>query len=308
MKLTRLKVFTSVADNKSFSKAAKELFISQPAVSLHISKLEEELGVQLLNRSEKQVELTHAGLVLYKYAQRIIALTAEAETELNTINGVIQGRLTIGATLTIGEFVLPQIIGGFKQLHPKVDILLHVQNTEVIVDELLSGHYDLALIEGICENSKIRKRKYLDDEIVLIVSRDHPWSKKEGITLEEACSIDLILREPGSGTRQITELALKKAGVDVNNLNIFMELGSSEAIKAAVAANLGAAFISKWTLEKEIKLGLVSVIKIKDFSIPRSFDIISTVDRNILTYPAKEFIKYCEGPGKRNFEEKAAFI
>ena len=278
MKLTRLKVFAAVAENKGFSKAAKELFISQPAVSIHINKLEKELGVLLIKRSDKNVELTPAGMVLYKYARRIIDLMAEAETEINKINGVIEGRLTIGATLTIGEYILPQIIGSFKQLHPRVEILLHVQNTEVIVEKLLSGHYDLALIEGLCDNHKIHKTKYLDDEIVLIVSRDHPWSKKGIVSLEEVSTCDLILREPGSGTRKITELALRDAGLDIQNLNILMELGSSEAIKGAVAANLGAAFISRWTLEKELKMGLLSIIEIEGFRIPRSFNFIYSMN------------------------------
>jgi DNA-binding transcriptional LysR family regulator len=307
LKLTRLKVFASVAENKSFSKAAKELYISQPAVSIHINKLEKELGVLLLKRSEKNVELTPAGMVLYKYARRVIDLMAEAETEINSINGEIQGRLTIGATLTIGEYVLPQIIGSFKHLHPRVEILLHVQNTEVIVEELLSGHYDLALIEGLCTNPKIQKKKYLDDEIVLIASRDHPWSKRGCISLEEACAGKLILREPGSGTRQITEIALKNAGIDIQTLNILMELGSSEGIKAAVSANLGAAFISKWTLEKELKLGLLSIVEIEGFSIPRSFNFIYSINRNLLTFPAREFIKFCEGQGKKLLQDIADY-
>jgi len=295
----------AVAENKSFSRAARELFISQPAVSLHIHKLENELGVSLFNRSEKGVELTHAGMVLYKYARKILDLVTEAETEINRINGVIKGRLTIGATLTIGEYVLPGIIGGFKQLFPQVEILMHVQNTEVIVEELLAGHYDLALIEGLCDNPRIQKKKFLDDEIVLIASNDHPWSKKEIVTLEEVCNSNLILREPGSGTRLITEMALSRAGVDLSKLNIMMELGSSEAIKASVASNLGVAFISKWTLEKELKLELLKVIKIKDFSIPRSFNIILDKNRSVLTHAAKEFIRYCDGPGKKIVQKKS---
>ncbi|NLO89451.1 MAG: LysR family transcriptional regulator [Clostridia bacterium] len=302
---SKLTVFATVAENKSFSKAARELYISQPAVSLTIQKLENELGVTLFNRTEQGVELTHAGMVLYKYARKILDLTTEAETEINRINGIIKGKLTLGATLTIGEYILPEIIGGFKQLFPEVEVLLHVQNTEVIVEKLLLGHYDLALIEGLCDNPRIQKKKFLDDEIVLIASNDHPWSKKGTVTIEEVCRSNLILREPGSGTRLITERALAKAGVDLNKLNILMELGSSEAIKASVASNLGVAFISKWTLQKELKLELLKIIKIKDFKIPRSFNIITDRNRSVLTHTAKEFIKYCKGQGKSIIQKKA---
>ncbi|CEP67020.1 Transcription regulator HTH, LysR [Moorella glycerini] len=287
----RLKTFVTVATLKSFSRAARILFLSQPTVSLQIQSLEEQYGLPLLNREGKEITLTQAGELLYQYASEIIGLSLEAETEIIKLTGRLKGKLVIGATMTIGEYVLPKIVGSFKQQYPEVEILMEVGNTERIVRLVNQGRFDLGIIEGPIKNYHLVKEKFMEDELVLIVPRGHPWTELEAVHFEELCNARLILREPGSGTRQVLVEALLSRGIKLSQLNVYMELGSTEAIKAAVEVNLGVSILSKMAIVKELRLGSLQTVAIKNLRIMRTFDFI--YQENYLTGLAKEFIEFC---------------
>lgn len=270
----RLKVFVEVAENKSFSKAAKKLFLTQPGVSLHIQKLEDRYATRLFDRQEKEVSLTEAGRIFYLHAKKILDINKEMEEELFSLIGKVTGKLTIGASTTIGEYTLPRILGRFREIFPQVEILLKISNTKTIIRQLTENNLDLGLIEGPCHNPKMVIKKFLQDELVLIVPNRPPWSYRKLITLEEVYSSGLIIREPGSGSREVIEEYFRKLGNPLDDSSVIMELGSSEAIKSVVEAGIGIAIISKWTLLKELKLKTLKILPIKNLSIQRDFNFV----------------------------------
>jgi DNA-binding transcriptional LysR family regulator len=288
----KMKTFLAVVGCGSLTQAAKELFISQPAVTLQIHKLEEEYHEILLYRRDRGIELTPAGQVLYDYARKISALCDEAAEELSVLSGEIRGTLSVGGTFTIGEYILPRILGHFKSKYAGVNILLEIENTRRIVDQVASGNLDCGLVEGPFENGLIYTEKLTDDELVLVCSSHHRLAKTSEISLDTLSRESLILREPGSGTRQVFENALSRAGIDPSSLKILMQLGSTESIKALVAENIGATVISERTVRKEIQQGILKRLAVPALDLRRSFEFI--FKRNMrLSLITKRFIVTC---------------
>lgn len=288
----RLKTFLAVVRCGSLTHAAKELYVSQPAVTLQIHKLESEYNETLFYRRERGVELTPAGKILYEYAKRINRLYDEASEELGTLSGKMKGTLRVGATLTIGEYVLPSIMGKFKTQYPQVDILLEVENTQKIVELVASGLFDCGLVEGPFYNGMIRTEKLSSDELVIVCSPKHPLSEVDNISFEEILHEQFIMREPGSGTRKVFEDALTQAGYDVTKLKTLMQLGSTQAIKALVSQNLGLSVLSQWTVKEELKKGTLSRIKVSDINLQRSFNFIFKRDSR-LSLITRRFVLAC---------------
>ncbi len=272
----RLKVFRMVAEKLNFTTAAEGLFLTQPAVTLQIKTLEEELGVKLFDRSGGKVTLTEAGNVLLEYAERIAALYNEAETAIGNLIGEERGKLSIGASTTIAQYVLPQLIGKFLSVHPKIEFSMISANTENIVRALDSKVISLGLVEGPIGRTDLKIDRFIEDEIVVIAAANHELAlnETEKITLSELSQMPLIMREHGSGTRHVLENALKKAGVKLSELNIVMELDSTEAIKRVVEANLGIGFVSRWGLTREFELKSLKIIKIENLQIKRQFQFV----------------------------------
>lgn len=251
----RLVVFRAVAEQLSFRKAAEQLYLTQPAVSQQIKALEEELGVLLFDRSGVHPRLTAAGEILHEYARRSRELLLTAAHEVNALSGSFAGQLTLGASTTIAQYILPQLLSQFCLEHPRVYPTLISGNTEQIVTAVRDQHVALGFIEGPPHSRDVKTEPFLEDEIVLIVPAAHEWAERESISPNEISEVSLILRERGSGTRTIVEMALEKRGIRRRNLHIVMELDSSEAIKSAVEAGFGAGFISRWAMAKDARLG-----------------------------------------------------
>jgi DNA-binding transcriptional LysR family regulator len=272
----RLKVFRTVAEKLNFTNAAETLFLTQPAVTLQIKTLEEELGVKLFDRSGGKVRLTEAGTVLLEYAKRIAALYTEAETAIGSLMGEERGKLSIGASTTIAQYVLPRLIGEFLTRHPKIEFSMISANTENIVRALDEKVITLGLVEGPVGRADLKTDHFIDDEIVAVVGAGHEWVLTETpkISLNSLVRTPLIMREHGSGTRRVVENALKKSGLKLSELKIVMELDSTEAIKSAVEANLGIGFVSRWGLRREIELGTLKIINFENLDIKRQFQFI----------------------------------
>ncbi|MBO8138690.1 MAG: LysR family transcriptional regulator [Desulfotomaculum sp.] len=284
-------IFKTVADKKSFSGAAQALFISQPAVSMHIKSLEDYFGTRLFDRNTQQVTITEAGRILYEYVVKILALLDEAEKDISALTGCIRGTLSVGASFTLGEYVIPQILGCFKKQHPQVRVSLQVTNTEQIVRLVLNQALDLGLVESRVENLELIVKPFLKDELVVVLPADHPLAGQKFISIDELVALPLVLREQGSGTRKITEDRLKKAGVNLSALNVVMELGSTEAVKKAVEAGFGATIISKWAVQKELKLSTLVSIRIEGVSLAREFYMIYNKNSS-RTSAIEEFISF----------------
>jgi DNA-binding transcriptional LysR family regulator len=272
----RLVVFRTVAEQQSFRKAAEELYLTQPAVSLQIKALEEDLGVQLFDRSGPNAGLTVAGTVLLKCTRRAQQIMARAEQEIAALTGEHAGRLTLGASTTIAQYVLPRLLGEFRAENPRVLPTLLSGNTEHIVSAVREKKIALGFIEGPPRTRDVSTEPFLRDEILLIAPAAHEWTERASITCADLATAPLLMRERGSGTRRITEMALERQGIKRRALQIVMELDSTEAIKSAVEAGLGVGFVSRWAIAKDLRLGhSFKIVEIKNLRIHRDFLLVT---------------------------------
>lgn len=265
----RLRVFRTVAELLNFTQAAEALHLTQPAVTLQIKSLESSLAARLFDRTGNRVKLTPAGEVLLKHARQIEELTQKAQAEVAAINGEQRGRLALGASTTIAQYILPPLVGKFLAAHPRIELFLYGANTGDVVTAVVDKRVDLAFIEGPPHRADLKIERFLDDEIVVIASPQHEWNALDGLQ-----DMPLIMRERGSGTRTVVEMALKKAGLKVNKLHVAMELDSSEAVKSAVEAGLGIGFVSQWALRKERKLGTLAIVSMPRLRITRHLNFL----------------------------------
>ena len=270
----KLKVFCTVAETKSFSKASEIIRLTQPAVSLQIQALEEIYGTKLFNRSGCIITLTPAGEVLYKYAKEINTLYTAAEKELGAFTGQVKGVVTIGASSTIGNYVLPAVISEFRKKYLKITMHLVTANTKNIVDYLNAGGIDIALVEGEVKKQKLIVEKLIPDEMVLIMHPLHPWAKKSNVSIFDVAKEPFIFREEGSGTRQMIEKYLIKHGISPQSIKIVFVMGSTESIKSAVEEGLGVSIVSKWAAKKEIRYGTLKTASLKEDRFMRDFSLL----------------------------------
>jgi DNA-binding transcriptional LysR family regulator len=287
----KLKVFCTVAETKSFSKTSEIIHLTQPAVSLQIQALEEKYETKLFDRSSSTVTLTPAGEILYKYAKEILTLYISAEKAIGKQIGLVKGSLSIGAGSNIGNFILPTLITEFKRIHPKIKIYLLVNNSKRVIELLNAGNIDLGLVEGDVSRQKMVVKKLLSDELLLIVSPEHHWAKKKEVSISELSKEPFILREPGSGTRQMIEKFLARHGITLHDLKISTILGSTEAIKDAVENGLGISIISRWAVRKENRYGTLNLLSIKEEKMARDFSLVmnkNAVSSNSL----EEFVSF----------------
>ena len=287
----KLRVFCAVADTKSFSKASELIHLTQPAVSLQVQAMEELYETRLFDRSGNSINLTPAGEILYKRAKEILALYAEAQKNISEITGSIKGSLSIGASSTIGNYLLPMIIAAFKKKVPQVNISLLVSNTKTITEKLNAGEIDIALVEGDVSKQRFAVDTLLSDELVVIMSPAHSWAERRNIPGMDLIKEPLILREEGSGTRQIILKHLEEHGIKLADLKISLVLGSTESIKCAVEEGVGVSIVSAWAARQAIKHGILKSMTFKDVKFHRNFSIISP-KRNYCTHTAKEFLGF----------------
>ncbi len=286
----RLETFITVAKIKNFTKASEILNITQPAVSQHIKFLEEYYGVIFIKKSGKTMKLTEEGKILYKHAVELDRIYKNIESEFRNKDN-INKTYYLGASMTIGGYILPYILAEYKNCYKNIDILLQVNNTEEIIQKLLNMQIDLALIEGNFDRKKFKYTKYKDDELVLAVSHLHLFAKRKSVNIDEVLKGNLILREKGSGTREIFENNLLEMGYELKDFKPYMELGSITAIKSLVEANLGYSIISKETVKKEIASGKIKTVHIKGLKIFREFNFVYLKDSD--EEFVKNFIVFC---------------
>lgn len=287
----KLKVFCAVAETKSFSKASEIIHLTQPAVSLQIQALEELYETKLFDRSSTTITLTPAGEILYKYAKEILSLYASAAREIGELTGLVKGSISLGASTTIGNHVLPTVLAEFRKNYPKIRVRLFVGNTRRIIELLNATTIDLGIVEGDVTRQKLKVEKLLQDELVVIVSPQHPWAKKKEVSIFEVTKEPFIMREEGSGTRQIIEKYLSKHGLGINDLKVVMMLGSTEGIKGAVESGIGISIISRWAARKENRYGALKLLSIKEERLYRDFSLIS-LKNAIMSHAISEFLDY----------------
>ncbi len=268
----RLKVFRTVATQLNFSRSAKELLLSQPAVTQQIKALEEECGTPLFSRSGGRIALTAAGRALLPYAERLKAISDEALAAVASASGKHGGALAIGASQTIGQYLLPNLVAGFLRENPRIAITARSGNTDAMLEALAAGRIQLALIEGPPLRKGIRVEPFMEDHMVLVVPADHEWADRE-IDAARLADTPLLMREFGSGSRRVVENALLRAGLRKKDLRPTMELDSTEGLLSAVEAGLGAAFVSRWAVRNQLALGTLRLARVRGLRLARMFSI-----------------------------------
>ena len=287
----KLKVFCTVAETKSFSKASEIIHLTQPAVSLLVQAIEEIYETKLFDRASNAVTLTPAGEMLYKYAKEILNLYAVAEKNIGEITGFVKGSISVGASSTIGNYLLPGVIAAFRKTHPKIKVHLLIGNTKRVVEFLNAGNIDIGLVEGDVARQKMVVDKLVVDELALIVPPVHPLAKKRNVSIFEITKEPFIFREEGSGTRQVIEKYLGKYSITPQNMMISMVLGSTEAIKESVENGMGIAIVSRWAVRKEIKYGTLKPLSFKEEKMLRDFSLIFQ-KKAISSHAVDEFLSY----------------
>jgi DNA-binding transcriptional LysR family regulator len=293
MDLRRLEVFAKVAELGSFSRAAETLFLTQPTVSEHVRSLEDELGVQLLDRLGRGASPTPAGRLLLEYARRILALAGEARQAIDQFQGRMRGQLVVGGSTIPGEYVLPGLIGVFRAKYPDVTISLLVGSSRQVSTWVEEGRVEVGIVGARPAGRILEARELMADDIVLIVPADHPWVGRQSVLLADVQAQPLVLRERGSGSREALERALAAAGLDLGAFRVAGEIGSTQAVKQAVRAGVGIAFISRRAVRDECRAGLLSCLTVNDLSVPRSFYLVSHTERTRSPL-AQAFLEFVE--------------
>ncbi len=287
----RLEVFHSVATNLSFTKASRELYISQPAVTNHIKELESQLGISLFHREQSSISLTEAGEILFQYSKKAIEDYKKLEYRLSSLKNSFSGRLKIGASTTIEQYVLPPILAQFNQQFPEIEIQLFNNNTLNVEKDVMQHTIDLGIVEGNTGNKEFKYTPFKEDEIVGIAHTSQLISQKAEISLEELKMQPIVVRERGSGSLDVILSKLRKKKINFKDLNIKAYLGSTESIKTFLANANCMAFVSIHAVRQEIARGEFQIIDVADLEIARTFHFIYPQgEQNGLV---EKFIAFC---------------
>ena len=274
----RLQVFHAVARYLSFTKAAESLFMTQPAVTFQIKQLEEQFNTRLFERGHGKITLTPAGEIVFEYAEKILDLSSEMETRIGEMTGKMRGPLMVGASTTIAEFMLPRILGEFNSLYPQVRTRLTVANSESIESRIAEHTLDVGLVEVQTKNPNLLSEVCCDDELQVICTPDYPLNGMPSVAPKTLLDYEFISREPGSGTREVSDAYFREAGVSPDRLKTLMELGSLEALKGVVGTGLGFAIVSRASVVKELQLGGLVAIPL-DPPLIRRLSVLSPKEK-----------------------------
>lgn len=298
MNLNQVQIFCAVAKHLSFSMAAEEMFITQPAVSQQVKALERQLNVKLFERVGHKLFLTEAGEGVLPHAQALLTAKAEMDQTLAMLRGSGRGRLALGANTTGGMYVAPAIMRAFRDLSPDVEATLQIETTNRILDRVMQNMIDVAIVTGPVEDRRFAIRDLCEDEVHLIVSPSHSFAGRASVSPAEVAAEDFAVPEPGSRTRMLIEGAFHNQG---HRLRVTMQLPGTEAVKKAVEANLGVAMVSRYAISREVALGALARIPIDGLVIERPIHILhrkgkhlSPLVRRFLTFASEFVVKESE--------------
>jgi DNA-binding transcriptional LysR family regulator len=300
-----LNVFLAAAETENFSEAARQLSLTQPAVSMQIRALEKKLGVPLFHRAGRSLALTEQGRVLTSLARDMVNHAIQIEEEIESLKGEVVGHLKIGCSTATGKYFLPHLAARFRRRYPSVQMTIFNHNRDMVLAELCEGTVQIAVVSSPPTCKDVQYRHFFTDHVVLIVPIDHPWVRRDIIALEELREADFILRDQQSGTRAEVESALEKAGLGPSDLKVVMEIGNSEAISMSVEEGIGVAFVSRTVARRGIELGKVKEVSVAGLSLKRDVFIAHS-----LRYPATraqtEFWGFVQEPENETLLQMAA--
>ncbi|MCA8831642.1 LysR substrate-binding domain-containing protein [Hymenobacter pini] len=290
----RLRVFQSVARHLSFTRAAQELYITQPAITKHIRELERTYGQRLFERRGNRISLTEAGALLLRHANEVEQLHQSLTEQLHNLHGEAAGRLRLGASTTISQYVLPAILPGFQQRYPQVELTLLNGNSEQIAEALLAGQLDVGFVEGRSKSRDLHYEPLLDDELIAVRQATPAGPPAQPLPLAEALAHPLVLRERGSGTLEVLEFALRERGIRLASLSVAFYFDNTEAIKTYLeAAPQALGFVSRRALTRELAAGLLEEVPIAGLQLQRQFESL-WIQGQPLPRPAERFLRYIQ--------------
>jgi DNA-binding transcriptional LysR family regulator len=294
-----LETFCRVADLKGFSRAADDLLLTQPTVSGHILSLEKSLSLRLFDRTGREARLTKAGEVFLRYASKLLTIRKDLLNALSEFSQGIRGELSLGASTIPGEYLLPKLMGDFREDHPHFTLSLKIADTKEIIQDVLQGHVELGMIGAKVNHPSLHYERYEEDEIIVVAPSDHPLARKKRAGFEDLLKEPWIIREEGSGTQMAIENALRKKGKSLKEFNVVMEMGSTSSMKEGVKAGLGLAFISKRAAQENLDQGRFSRIAVEGMeSISRQIYIVSHQGRTFSPI-GMEFLRFLKKQRER---------
>jgi len=285
--VSQLRAFVTVVDRGSFSEAARDLGISQPAVTMQVQALESDLGATLLDRRYRRVDLTEAGRSLLPHARRVLDQLEEARLDIERLSGTISGRLSIATSTTPGVYIVPFVLGAFIQAYPEVGVAISVHDTAEVVEAVETGRAQLGVTGAMVRGARVTFEELGRDELVLICSPRTPLASRKHVPIAELCDEQWIFRESGSGTRQVAERILAEHGLDVDELRVAVELGAGEAIVSAVEGGLGIAVVSRYVADKAIELG--TVVQVDAVGLPAERPFYAVLPKGTPSRAAEAF-------------------
>jgi len=288
MNLERLKVFSTVANLKSFTRAAEELYMTQPAISKNIKQIEEFYGVVLFRRIGNHIELTEAGNKLLQFANDILKLANEAKEALNEGKLLAEEKVVLSVGSTVGVYILPLVLKRFIKKYPNVQFTIEISNAQKILDKFVVGSIDMGIIGALVHKTSLNYQPFISEELKLIVANNHPWSAVDEIVVSDLKGQSFFLREKGSGLRYVVEERLKKAGLELDNVT---EMPNNEAIVKLVEAGLGVSIVSEYAIAEDLELNRVKTVGIKDLDLHRHFYLVYQEEK-LLSKTFNNFMNY----------------
>jgi len=291
--VSQLRTFVAVVDHRSFSEAGRILGVSQPAVTMQIQALEADVGATLLDRGYRKVELTEAGRALLPYARRILDELDDARGALEALSDVVGGRLTVAASTTPGQYLLPRILGSFLKEFPEVGVTLRVYDSADVVTHVEEGEADLGMSGAEVHGARVHYEQLGSDDLLLICPPGHKLASRPKLAFADLTDEPFIVREAGSGTRMAAEDVIRSGGVEPSELEVVMELGTNEAIVSAVEGGMGLGIVSAQVADKAIALGTVAQIAGAGFPVARPLFLV--LPRRTLTRASEALANHLRG-------------
>lgn len=264
-----LQIFAAAAETENFSAAARQLHLSQPAISFQIQALEQRLNVQLFQRIGRRIALTEAGRDLLPMAREMIQLSSRIEESMCASQGVVKGHVVIGCSTSPGKYILPHLIGAFRKQYPDVQFSVEVMDRQSVEEKLVEKKIHIGVLSLCSKNKELECWTLLTDELVLIVGAHHPWATRERVAPAELGTAEWILREGGAATRQLVAATLAEQSMSADDLRVAMELGSVEAVEAAVEAGHGVSIVSRVAVQRGLELGRIKIVAVEGLSVRR---------------------------------------
>jgi DNA-binding transcriptional LysR family regulator len=305
LNIHEMNIFLLAAETENFSETARQLHMTQPAVSMQIQSLEQRLGVTLFERAGRSIQLSEAGEALLPMARDLVSMSLGIEETMKSLGGTVVGHLKIGCSTTAGKYILPQLVARFRRQHPGVHVSVYTKGRDQVMHMLCDGLTHISVVSSLVHCRDAEFQPFFTDRVVLAVPVDHEWGKRSNIKPHELCDVDFILRAEPAGTRQIMVEGLLDHGIHLDDLNIVMELGNAEAIEMAIEEGIGVSFISRLVAQRGVETGRLKTVDVEGLKLERKIYMAYNI-RRAATRTQSEFWNFVHQPVNETLLQLAA--